>query len=81
MKQNITLSLDVELLRAAKQLAAKSRLSLSRLLAEDLAARVGDESEYKIAMQQAFALLDKKLPLGGKGGANRGDLHERAGLR
>ncbi len=81
MKQNITLSLDTELLRKAKLLAAKRKLSLSRLLAEELAEQVAQARQYDQAKKQALAWLDKKFPLGGIGVRDRGALHEREDLR
>lgn len=67
MKQNITLSLDTELLRQAKLVAAKRKLSLSKLLAEELAEQVTQTRQHEQAKQQALAWLDKKFPLGGLG--------------
>mgnify|MGYP001562796962 CR=1 FL=1 len=81
MKQNITLSVESELLRQAKQLAAKRHLSLSKLLAEDLAAHVAQAKQYEQAKQQALAWLEQKFHMGGKGIENREALHDRQNLR
>jgi phage gpG-like protein len=81
MKQNITLSVESDLLRQAKQLAAKRHLSLSRLLADDLAAHVAQAAQYEQAKQQALAWLEQKFHMGGKGIQNREALHDRQNLR
>jgi hypothetical protein len=81
MKQNITLSLDTELLRKAKLLAAKRKLSLSKLLAEELAEQVARTRQYEQAKQQALAWLDQKFPLGGVAIKDRNALHQREDLR
>lgn len=66
MKQNITLSLDVALIREAKVLAAKRNTSVSRLLADELEERIHDDHAYECAKRAALALLDNaKLDLGG----------------
>lgn len=81
MKQNITLSLETELLQQARVMAAKRHLSVSKLLAEDLAARVSEVERYEQARQQALAWLERKFPLGGQGIKNRDALHDRKNLR
>jgi uncharacterized protein (DUF2126 family) len=81
MKQNITLSMEADLLRQAKQLAAQRHLSLSKLLAEDLATQVSQAQQYEQAKQQALAWLEQKFPLGGEGVKNREALHDRQNLR
>lgn len=81
MKQNITLSLDSGLLKQARLLAARRKMSISRLLAEDLSEQVGRSREFNQARKQALAFLDRKFPLGGKRVKDRESLHDRAGLR
>ena len=81
MKQNITLSLESDILSAAKLLAAKRNLSISRLLAEDLAARVCEAQQYEQMKQQALALLDARFDMGGAKVTSRDDLHDRQNLR
>ena len=66
MKQNITLSLDEQTLQQARLLAAKRKLSVSRLLAEDLAEQVAQDRQYEQAKRQAMAwLAEPRLQLGG----------------
>lgn len=81
MKQNITLAMESDLLRQAKQLAARRHLSLSKLLAEDLALQVGQAQQYEQSKQQALAWLERKFPLGGEGVKDREALHDRQDLR
>ena len=67
MKQNITLSLDAQTLHQARQLAARRKLSVSRLLAEDLAQHVEADQHYEQAKRQALAwLAQAPLRLGGQ---------------
>ncbi len=76
MKQNITLSLDSELLRGARILAARQGTSVSKLLAAELERLVTDDSRRQRARDQAMSILDCGLHLGG-GIPDRESLHER----
>ncbi len=76
MKQNITLSLDSELLKSARVLAAERGTSVSKLLAVELERLVRDEQAYRSARKQALSILDQGLHLGG-GRPDRSSLHER----
>lgn len=67
MKQNITISLDTELLREAKVLAAQRNTSVSRLLADELEAKVRRERDYERAKRAALDLMQNaKMNLGGQ---------------
>ncbi|MFW6401266.1 MAG: DUF6364 family protein [Desulfohalobiaceae bacterium] len=76
MKQNITLSLEKELIQQARILAARRSVSVSRLLSDELARIVQEADAYDKAKQAALSDLEKGLPLGGKP-AKREELHER----
>lgn len=76
MKQNITLSLDSELLKGARVLAAKNRTSVSKLLAAELERLVTDDNRRQRARVKAMHILDRGLHLGG-GHPDRDSLHER----
>ncbi len=76
MKQNITLSLDSELLKSARVLAAERGTSVSKLLAVELERLVRSEQAYRNARKQALSILDQGLHLGG-GRPDRNSLHER----
>jgi len=77
MKQNVTISLDRQILRKAKIMAAKHGTSISGLLAEQIEVLVGEEEAYEHAERQALALLDQGFHLGGMIHASREELHER----
>ena len=76
-KQNLTVSLSRDTLQKAKVLAARRSTSVSRLLAEQIEALVGEEEAYERAMHEALALMKKGLHLGGKHTLDRDALHER----
>ena len=76
-KQNVTISLSRELLKKAKILAAQRDTSISGLLAQEIEFLVANEETYRRAEQQALALLEKGLHLGGVIRASRDELHER----
>lgn len=76
-KQNITVSLDRQVLRKAKILAARRETSISRLVAEEIESLVGEDEAYELAQRQALALLDKGFHMGGTIRASRDELHER----
>jgi hypothetical protein len=77
MKQNITLSLDRDVLKKAKVLAAKKDLSVTRLLAEELTKMVYEDDQYESSRRRAIARLKKGVHLGGLTVNRRDDLHER----
>jgi hypothetical protein len=77
MKQNITLSLDEQTLHQARQLAARRKLSVSKLLAEDLAQQVQADQRYEQAKRIALAwLAQAPLTLEGRY-LDRESTHER----
>ena len=77
MKQNITLSLDKELLRKVKHVAVERGTSVSGLLVEHLERIVDEDEEYERARKKAVGLMKRGLKLGGKIRATRGEWHER----
>jgi hypothetical protein len=77
MKQNITLSVEKELLKKAKLMAAKKETSVTKLLTEQLAKMVSEDDQYNLAKKRALALLKKGFHLGGCIIAKREELHER----
>jgi len=77
MKQNITLSIEKELLKKAKLLAAKKETSVSRLLTEKLVKMVSEDDQYDLAKKRALTILKQGFHLGGRIIAKREDLHER----
>jgi len=77
MKQNITLSIDRELLKKAKLIAAKKETSVTKLLTEQLSKIVSEDEQYDLAKRRALAILRKGFRLGGRITAKREELHER----
>ena len=77
MKQNLTISLEKELIKKAKVLAAQKETSITGLLAEFLAKVVNQEEAYRTAQQKALERLAKGYALGGKRVTRREALHER----
>lgn len=81
MKQNITLALDQEILKAARVYAAQQGTSISALLADNIREKVERQRHYEQSRQIALALLDQSWSLGSKGIDNREALHDRSALR
>jgi hypothetical protein len=77
MKQNITLSLEKELLKKAKLMATKKETSVTKLLTDQLNKMISEEDEYESAKKRALANLKKGFHLGGHIPCRREELHER----
>ena len=77
MKQNITISLEKELIKKAKILAALKETSVTRLLSEELKQLIQKEEQYQQAKKKALTLLNSGFHLGGKIKATREELHAR----
>ena len=52
MKQNITLSIDKELIKNARVLAAQRQISVSRMLSEELQKLIENSNKYELAKKQ-----------------------------
>ena len=81
MKQNITLALDQEVLKAARAFAARRGTSISAMLAEDLRMKIEQKLHYEQSKQRALSMLSEAFHLGVHGTINREALHDRATLR
>lgn len=77
MKQNITLSLDKELIVKAKVMAAHRRTSISGMLSDELRKTIEKTEAYQRAKREAMNNLKTGFHLGGRILASREDLHER----
>lgn len=77
MKQNITISLDKEVIRKSKILAARRETSISKLLADSLESIVDREDFYEAAKRNGLYTLRKGFALGGVRKWKREDLYER----
>ena len=76
-KQNVTVSLNVQVIRKAKILAAKRSTSISSMLAEHIEALVNEDEAQERAACSAIARLEGGLRMGGGKLASREELHER----
>jgi hypothetical protein len=77
MKQNITLSLEKDLIKKGKIIASKKETSLSRLLSDFLKQIINEEERYELSRRKAIDILNKGYHLGGKKPCSRDELHER----
>ena len=76
MKQNITLSIDNELLKRARTLAVQRGTSVGSLLEDTLQNIVERETEYEQAKRKALAQLSAPFLFGGGIALNRESLHD-----
>jgi len=77
VKQNITLSLDKDLIQKAKVISAKRRSSISDMLSQELRRIVESAEKYDVAKRKAISDLRTGYHLGGIITASREELHER----
>lgn len=77
MKQNITLSLEKEIIKKGKVLAAQRETSVSRMLGDVLRQIIASQDQYEAAKRSALQELRKGFHLGGKIGWTREELYER----
>lgn len=77
MKTNITLSLEADIIRDARVLAARRGLSVSRMLSEQLERLVRQDRDYERAMSRALARLQAGYGLDWTPPASRAELYER----
>ena len=77
MKTKITLTIDTELLQAARAVAAEKGCPLSALLIDQLAAIVRERREFVQARKRALARLREGIDLGWAPARSRHDVHER----
>jgi len=81
MKQNITVALEKKLLKEARAIAAERGLSVSALLASELARLVEQDGKYRQAQAGALARLKVPAHLHFTNKPSREALHDRKGLR
>lgn len=77
VKQNLTISLDRQLVLKAKILAARRDTSISGLIAAQIESLVAEDDAYEHAKRQALTLLDRGFHLGGRHSGDREELHDR----
>jgi hypothetical protein len=76
VKQNLTLSLDKDLIKKAKILAAHHETSITGLLAAYIQKMAAEEQFYQESKVKALEAMEKGLAFGGKR-SSRESLHER----
>ena len=77
MKQNITLSLEKEIIKKSKVIAARRDTSISKMLSDLLKSIVESDERYEAAKKSALQLLKKGVHMGGRINWKREDLYER----
>ena len=77
MKQNITISLDKDLIRAGKMIAAQRGTSLNRMLRLELEKIIRNARQYDMAKQKAIATMKAGFHSGMDRYPSRDELHER----
>ena len=81
MRQNITLSIERDLILKAKILAARRQTSVSRMLSREIEKLVAESEQYEKAKKSAFSNIESGFHLGGKINVTREDLHDRQSIR
>jgi hypothetical protein len=81
MARNITLSLDEEIIREARVLAAQQGISVSAFLRRELGRLVEDQRGYAKARDAALRRLARGQSFGGRALPSRDELHDRDKLR
>jgi hypothetical protein len=76
-KTNLTLSLEAELVREAKVLAARRGTSVSRLMSENLEELIRRDKAYETARQRALGRMSRGFDLEWTKPSSRDELHER----
>ena len=77
MKQNITISLDKDLIQAGKMIAAQQGTSLNRMLRMELERIIRNLRQYDMAKQKAIAAMKTGFHSGMDRYPSRDELHER----
>jgi hypothetical protein len=81
MRQNITLSIERNLLKRIRSHAAAKGMSISALMADELQHIVEDDAAYRQAMASAVDQMNEGLDLDAMGIGHREGAHDRQGLR
>jgi len=79
--KNVTITLDEKVARWARIRAAEKETSLSRLVGQMLREKMFEEENYQTFMQSYLAQSPRILKKEGQAYPDRGELHERHGLR
>ena len=79
--RNVTITLDEEVARWARIMAAEQNTSVSRLVGELLREKMIEKQNHQVAMQQYLSQPPKMLKSPGEKFPAREALYERKGLR
>ena len=77
MKQNITISLDKDLIQTGKVIAAQRGTSLNRMLRLELERIIRNAKQYESAKRKAIAAMNKGFHSGMDHYPSRDEIHER----
>ena len=77
MKQNITLSIEKDIIKKGKIIAAQKDTSISKMLSEHLKQIIDRAEQYEAAKRSALRTLKKGFHLGGEITWKREELYER----
>lgn len=77
MKQNITLSIEKEIIKKGKIIAARKEMSVSSMMGDLLKEIVDKDERYEAAKRNALNILKTGFHFGGRITWRREDLHER----
>ena len=77
MKQNITLSVEKEIIKKGKIIAAQRDTSVSKMLGDLLREEVSKEEKYEAEKRNALETLKEGFHLGGRINWKREELYER----
>lgn len=77
MKQNITLSIEKELIKKSKVIAARKDTSVSKMISDMLKEIVDRDDRFEAAKRNALSTLKKGFHLGGPITWKRENLHAR----
>lgn len=77
LKQNITISLDKDLVLIGKVIAAKQGTSLNRMLRQELERIIRNARQYDMAKQKAITAMREGFHSGMDRYPSRDELHER----
>jgi len=75
MKQNLTITLERELVVKARVISAKRRTSVSRMVSDELRRIIERDEQYHSAKQKALANLRKGFHMGGRITASSSKIH------
>jgi hypothetical protein len=77
MKQNVTLSIEKDILKKGRVIAARRETSISRMISGVLKDIVENDDRYEAAKRNALQLLKRGIRLGGKITWKREELYDR----